>query len=92
MPDIALSSNEIEVACDALWFLKQNGHLSEAGSCLWDRLQPHRTGDHGHQQPAVALSTVEQHLVKTALDLVDADVGMDPEERALSNRLSHRPG
>ena len=88
MTAIMLSSDEIEVACDALWFLKQREGLSEAGSQLWDRLQPIRRGDYGQQGPTVALSAEEADIIKAALDAVDTSGGIDPDERALAHRLS----
>jgi hypothetical protein len=45
MKSLRLSSDELEVACDALWFVKGRGGLDAAGQALWDRLQPLRHGD-----------------------------------------------
>lgn len=44
---IPLSNDEIEVACDLLWFVKRGARLSRTGEALWERLQPIRHGDHG---------------------------------------------
>ena len=44
---IALSSDEIEVACDLLWFVKGERGLSDVAEALWERLQPIRHGDYG---------------------------------------------
>jgi len=44
---VALSNDEIEVACDALWSVKRWAGWDDDQERLWERLRPIRTGDYG---------------------------------------------
>jgi hypothetical protein len=59
MPTVTLTSDEIEVACDVLWFAKQHERLTPAGAALGERLQPLRYGDYGSDGPSVSLGNEE---------------------------------
>ena len=41
---IPLNNDEIEVACDLLWFVKRTTALSGVGEALWEQLNPSDTG------------------------------------------------
>jgi len=90
MKSLRLSSDELEVACDALWFVKGRGGLDAAGQALWDRLQPLRHGDYGGLG-SVNLTGQEAQGVGAALERVESGVGMDDHERALSRRIEAGP-
>jgi hypothetical protein len=46
-PQVALSNDEIEVACGALWSVKRWAGWDDDQERLWERLRPIRTGDYG---------------------------------------------
>ena len=62
-----LSNDEIEVACDLLWFVKREAALSDVAGELWERLQPIRHGDYGGAA-ATDLSSEEARAVVDAGD------------------------
>ena len=86
MNPISISSDEIEIACDLLWFVKREAALSGAAEELWDRLQPLRHGDSGGTVSA-SLSNDEAHAVIAAGDFVRPRVALDEDEAALVARL-----
>ncbi len=83
---VPLSSDEIEVACDLLWFVKREEGLSGIGEALWERLQPIRHGDYGGTA-ATELSEDEARAVIAAGEFTDPRVPLDEEEGALVTRL-----
>ena len=83
---ISLSSDEIEVACDLLWFVKREAALSGAGEALGERLQPIRQGDYGGTA-STDLSTEEARAVVAAGEFTHPRVPLDDDERALVTRL-----
>ncbi len=87
---ISISSDEIEIACDLLWFVKREAALPGAGEELWERLQPLRHGDLGGTASA-GLSTDEAHAVIAAGEFVQARVALDEDEAALVARLRSLP-
>jgi len=82
-----LSSDEIEVACDALWFVKVKGAEDEAQERLWTRLQPIRSGDYGGSA-ATELEPEERDAVVRALRFVPDEVELDEDEQRLLDRLT----
>ena len=83
---IPLSNNEIEVACDLLWFVKREAGLSGVAEALWERLQPIRHGDYGGTA-STDLSTREATAVVDAAGLHTPRVPLDDDETALVMRL-----
>jgi hypothetical protein len=83
---IPVNNNEIEVACDLLWFVKGKLGLSGAGEALWDRLQAIRHGDYGGSA-ATTLSPDEAQAVVDAGDFTHPRVPLDADEEALVYRL-----
>jgi len=81
-----LSSDEIEVACDALWFVKSRGRADYVQERLWDRLQWLRTGDFGGSARA-ELDNVEAAAAVRALHFVTDAVRLDEDEERLLQRL-----
>ena len=87
MPDrIPLSNDEIEVACDLLWFVKRESDLSTVGEALWERLQPIRHGDYGGSA-STELSLDEARAVIVAGEFSSSRVPLDEDETALVSRL-----
>jgi hypothetical protein len=84
---LTISSEEVEVACDALWFAMGNRGPDAAVQALWDRLQPCRHGD-CRGAGTVDLTADEAAVVGEALALVEEVVGMNPVERALAERTA----
>ena len=82
-----LDNDEIEVACDALWFVALRSQLDAVQQGLWDRLQPLRTGDHGGSA-ATELDDDELDAVVSALRRCSDEIELDADERALLARLS----
>lgn len=82
-----LSNDEIEVACDVLWFVKLKGAEDAAQERLWTRLQPIRTGDYGGSA-ATELAAEERDSVVRALRFVPSEVELDEDERRLLDRLT----
>jgi hypothetical protein len=83
---IPLSNDEIEVACDLLWFVKREADLSRIGEDLWERLQPIRHGDYGGTA-STQLSQEEARAVVDAGDFTHPRVPLDDDETALVVRL-----
>jgi hypothetical protein len=83
---IPLSSDEIEVACDLLWFVKREAGLSGVAEALWERLQPIRHGDYGGTA-STDLSIKETHALVDAAGFTQPRVALDDDETALVTRL-----
>ncbi len=83
---IPLNNDEIEVACDLLWFVKRTTALSGVGEALWERLQPIRHGDYGGSA-STHLSHDEARAVVDAGEFTDPRVPLDDDETALVIRL-----
>jgi hypothetical protein len=82
-----LNNDEIEVTCDALWFVKQQGVEDEIQARLWERLQPIRTGAYGG--PAETdLEPDERAAVIRALRFGSDAVALDVDENELLVRLT----
>lgn len=81
-----ISNDEIEVACDVLWFTKTKDRLDEAQRRLFDRLQPVRAGDYGGTA-STEVDADEIAAIVRALSLCAAEVGLDEDESALLARL-----
>jgi hypothetical protein len=86
---VFLSNDEIEVACDALWFKKSREAADEAQERLWDRLQGVRTGDTGGSAFA-ELTPKEANAVVRALRFCEKEIALEDEERRLLVRLDPR--
>jgi hypothetical protein len=84
---VHLNNDEIEVACDALWFVKVKGAEDETQERLWTRLQPIRTGDYGGSA-STELDPEERHAVIRALEFATDQVPLDTDERQLLVRLT----
>jgi hypothetical protein len=85
-PGIPLSNDEIEVACDLLWFVKREATLSPVAETLWERLQPIRHGDYGGSA-STNLSSEEASAVVDAGEFTHPRVALDDDESALVTRL-----
>ena len=83
---MALSSDEIEVACDALWHRNQAREFTAEEAELWERLQLMRHGDYGGTA-SLELSQDDVVLLRAALDAAASSVGLDPDESALRQRV-----
>ena len=83
---IPLNNDEIEVACDLLWFVKRTAALTEVAEALWERLQPIRHGDYGGSS-STHLSLTEARAVINAGEFIQARVPLDEDESALVIRL-----
>jgi hypothetical protein len=81
-----VSDDEIEVACDLLWFVKREAALSDVAEELWERLQPIRHGDYGGTA-STDLSSEEARAVIDAGAFTDPRVPLDEDETALVTRL-----
>ena len=44
---MVIDNDEIEVACDVIWFVKSRDAVDDVQQRLWDRLQTLRSGDYG---------------------------------------------
>ena len=86
MNPISISSDEIEIACDLLAFVKREAALSGVGEDLWERLQPVRHGDYGGTASA-QLSADEARAVVAAAEFTKPRVALDEDEAALVARL-----
>ena len=82
-----LENDDIEVACDALWFVALRTGLDAMQQRLWDRLQPLRTGDYGGSA-ATELDDGERDTVAAALRSCADEIELDGDERALLARLT----
>lgn len=85
-PRVALSSDEIEVACDVLWFVHLNGGMASHHQALWDRLKPVRHGDYSGIG-SIVLTPEESGALAQALDACMTAISLDADERALRARL-----
>jgi hypothetical protein len=83
---VHLRNDEIEVVCDALWFVKLRGAEDEAQERLWTRLQPIRTGDYG--ESVTVLEPEERDAAVRALSYVTDEVELDADEQKLLDRLT----
>jgi hypothetical protein len=86
-PRLELTSDEIEVARDVLWFVVElNNGMARRQRSLWDRLQPVRHDDYGGTR-SVVLAPEEAGALAQALDAFAGKVPLDPDERRLRGRL-----
>lgn len=83
---IPLNNDEIEVACDLLWFVEREATLAGVAEKLWERLQPTRHGDYGGTASTDLLNE-EARAVVDAGDFTDPRVPLDEDETALVTRL-----
>jgi hypothetical protein len=83
---IPLSNDEIEVACDLLWYVKREEGLGSVAQALWERLQPIRHGDYAGEA-STDVSTEEAGAVVEAGEFSERRVGLDDDEAALVARL-----
>jgi hypothetical protein len=89
-PDlVSLSSDEIEVACDLLWFVRRREQMPAAAEALWQRLQPVRHGDYGGPN-LVELSADEARTLIEVAATVEDRVTLDGDETGLVARLRSR--
>ena len=86
-PDVILSNDEIEVACDALWSAKGWAGWDDDQQRLWKRLQPIRKGDYGGSA-TIELEPVEEAALVRALRCCADQVELDAEEQGLLLRLT----
>jgi hypothetical protein len=84
---VVLDSDEIEVACDVLWFVKRGAVADTVQERLWGRLQPLRHGDYGGSAQ-VELARAEIEAILRALRSVASEVGLDEDEQRLLARLA----
>ena len=84
---MVLDNDEIEVACDAVWYAKLNERSDPTQRLLWDRLQVIRTGDVGGRA-STKVSPDEIAAIVRALRLCATDVGLEDEEQALLTKLT----
>ena len=65
---MVLRNDEIEVACDVIWFVKSRGAVDDVQQRLWDRLQTLRSGDYGGSASTdLAPEEVSATLLRPAL-------------------------
>jgi hypothetical protein len=83
---VVLDNDEIEVACDAVWFVKRRGAADEVQQRLWDRLQIVRSGDYGGSA-GTELASEEVSAALRALRYCAAELPLDDDERRLLVRL-----
>ena len=83
-----LENDEIEVACDALWFVRLRSGLNQEQQQLWERLQSVRSGDYGGDSHISLLSGESEEIVK-ALHQAAGLTPLDEDELAL---LARPPG
>jgi hypothetical protein len=81
-----LDNDEIEVACDALWFVKSRNVADDAQESLWARLRTVRTGDFGGSARA-ELSAGEADAAVRSLRFCAERVALDEAEQRLLERL-----
>jgi hypothetical protein len=87
--NVLLDNNEVEVACDALWFVKSRAAADDAQERAWDRLQDIRTGDFGGSASA-ELTRDEANAVLRALRFCADEIPLDDDELLLLLRLDPR--
>ena len=83
---IQLDGDEIEVACDLLWFAKARVGLAGVAETLWQRLQPIRHGDYGGTA-STEISAAEARAVIDAGSIGPSMKGSDEDEGRLLARL-----
>jgi hypothetical protein len=88
---VVLDNDEIEVACDALWFVKRRGAVDEVQERLWDRLQALRTGDYGGSAQ-VDLAPGEIEAMARAMRYAADEIALDEDEQRLLARLAAPDG
>jgi hypothetical protein len=86
---VVLDNDEIEVACDVIWFVKSRGAADDVQQRLWDRLQTLRSGDYGGSARA-GLTPEEVAATLRALRNCAAEIPLDDDERQLLVRLESR--
>jgi hypothetical protein len=84
-----LSSDEIEVACDALSFVRSRDAADNVQEQAWNRLQGLRTGDFGGSA-SVELTPSEADGVVRALRFTGDQIPLDDDESDLLLRLDPR--
>ena len=83
---VVLGNDEIEVACDAIWFVKSRGAADDVQERLWDRLQTVRTGDSGGLA-WIGLTADEIFATLRAVRYIADELPLDDDEQALLVRL-----
>jgi hypothetical protein len=84
---VFVNNDEIEIACDVLWFAKTNEVIDETQQQLFDRLQLIRVGDYGGTA-STKLDADEIAAIVRALRFSDVGVDLDDDERALLKKLT----
>ena len=84
--EIHICSDEIEVVCDLLWFIKREAELPAVAEALWQRLQLIRHGDFGGTARA-DLSAEEAVALIEMTGLAQRRVPLDEDETVLIARL-----
>jgi len=83
---MVLDNDEIEVACDVIWFAKSRGAVDDVQQRLWDRLQTLRSGDYGGAA-CTDLALGEVSATLRALRYCADQISLDDDERRLLVRL-----
>ena len=83
---MVLDNDEIEVACDVIWFVKSRGAVDDVQQQLWDRLQTLRSGDYGGSA-GTKLEPGEVSATLRALHHCADQIPLDDDERRLLVRL-----
>ena len=83
---VFLHNDEIEVACDVIWFVKSRGAVDDAQQRLWDRLQTLRSGDYCGSA-CTDLAPEEISATVRALGYCADQIPVDDDERPLLVRL-----
>jgi hypothetical protein len=83
---MVLDNDEIEVACDVIWFVKSRGAVDDVQQQLWDRLQTLRSGDYGGSA-GTKLEPGEVSATLRALHYCADQIPLDDDERRLLVRL-----
>lgn len=83
---MVLDNDEIEVACDVIWFVKSRGVVDDVQQRLWDRLQTLRSGDYGGSA-RTDLAPEEVSATVRALRYCAGEVPLDDDEGRLLGRL-----
>ena len=83
---MVLDNDEIEVACDVIWFVKSRGAVDDVQQQLWGRLQTLRSGDYGGSA-CTELEPGEVSATLRALHYCADQISLDDDERRLLVRL-----
>ena len=83
---VVLDNDDIEVACDVIWFVKSRGAEDGDQQRLWDRLQTLRSGDYGGSA-RTELASGELSATLRALRYCADEIPLDDDERRLLVRL-----